>query len=223
MKNQTETSERPKRSYRGATPAERSKARRIQLVEAAVKVYGELGYRNATVKAVCAAAGLTDRYFYEAFENSEALLAASFENVTRGVFAEVVAAADSDCSVGVSRLRVMLRTYFTALRRETARARVFLVEMVGISDAIDKVFDAALDRIADLLVDTLDPERKGAVARNALLGRGIASGLVGIAVAWVRSGYAEAVEDTAESALELCCLAAPPPQRGQKTSRRQSS
>lgn len=37
------------------------------------------GYRNATVKAVCEAAGLTERYFYESFSNSEELLVASFQ------------------------------------------------------------------------------------------------------------------------------------------------
>ncbi len=32
------------------------------------------GYRHATAKAVCAAAGLTERYFYESFANGEELL-----------------------------------------------------------------------------------------------------------------------------------------------------
>src|SRR6202012_1494505 len=108
----------------------------------------------ATVKTVCAAAGLTDRYFYEAFDNSEALLAASFEAVTRQVLGEIGEAAGTAGGEGGDRARVMLHAYFTALRRETARARVFLVEMVGISEAIDRVFDATLERIGSLIVDT---------------------------------------------------------------------
>jgi AcrR family transcriptional regulator len=44
------------------------------------------GYRNTTVKAVCEAAGLTERYFYESFANSEALLVAAFDTVSRRVF-----------------------------------------------------------------------------------------------------------------------------------------
>jgi len=219
MSSDPEKTERPRRSYRGATPAERSETRRIRLIEAAVQVYGELGYRNATVKSVCAAAGLTDRYFYEAFENSEALLAASFEAVTQAVLAEVVATADADGNEGFRRLRVMLRSYFTALRREAARARVFLVEMVGISDTIDKVFDNALRRIGDLIVETLDAEREGPLATSPLLARGVASGLVGIAIAWVRSGYAAPLDDVVGAATKLCCLAAPDGDAGQ--SRRQ--
>lgn len=209
MSSTSQTAEKPRRSYRGVTSAERAAVRRAQFVEAGVQVYGELGYRNATVKAVCAAAGLTDRYFYEAFENSEALLAASFEAVTQGVLAEVVDTASAQEAVGMDRLRTMLQTYFLALRREEARARVFLVEMVGISETIDKVFDSALGRIGDLLIQTLDPDHKSPVAADPLLARGIASGIIGIATAWVRSSYAEPVEDAAESALKLCSLAQP--------------
>ena len=61
-------------------------ARRERLIEGAIRAYGELGYRNTTVKAVCEAAGLTERYFYESFANSEALLVAAFDTVSRRVF-----------------------------------------------------------------------------------------------------------------------------------------
>src|ERR1700741_2572051 len=72
-----------RRHYGGHSTEERRLARRERLIEAATRVYGELGYRNTTVKAVCEAAGLTERYFYESFANSEALLVAAFETVSR--------------------------------------------------------------------------------------------------------------------------------------------
>lgn len=197
-----------KRNYRGASSTERADRRRLQFIEAGIQVYGEQGYRNASVKAVCAAAGLTDRYFYEAFDNSEALLSACFEEVTREVLGEITTAADKVGGTGLARARAMLLAYFTALRRETARARVFLVEMVGISEAVDRVFDGTLDRIADRIIDTLDPERSGPMAQDPLFARGVASGLIGVAVAWVRSGYAQPVEVAAEAALKLCRFAA---------------
>ncbi len=46
----------PARRYRGAEAEERRAQRRVQLIAAAVQVYGERGYQNATVKAVCEAA-----------------------------------------------------------------------------------------------------------------------------------------------------------------------
>ena len=70
------------RHYGGHSTEERRLARRERLIEAAIRVYGKVGYRNATVKAVCEAAELTERYFYESFANSEALLIAAFDAVS---------------------------------------------------------------------------------------------------------------------------------------------
>lgn len=196
------------RTYRGATTAERAQARRARLIDAGIKVYGEVGYRQATVKAVCAAAGLTDRYFYEAFDNSEALLAACFETVTQDVFGILDRAAAAESGDDLSRGRAMLRALFEVLRRERHSARVFLVEMVGISDTIDRSFDAMLARVGDRMVETLDPNRAGLMAGDRLLARGVAAGLIGIATAWVRDDYAQPVEAATEAALVICALAA---------------
>ena len=56
-------------------------------MDAAIRTYGEKGFRNSSVKAVCAAAGLTERYFYEWFENSEDMLRQCFERVTGDLIA----------------------------------------------------------------------------------------------------------------------------------------
>jgi AcrR family transcriptional regulator len=64
-----------RRSYAGATDAQRRGARRERLLDAGLAIIGTQGYSAATLRAVCAAAGLTERYFYESFANREALLA----------------------------------------------------------------------------------------------------------------------------------------------------
>ncbi|WP_308600541.1 TetR family transcriptional regulator [Massilia sp. Dwa41.01b] len=83
-------------------------------------MYGARGYRQATVKAVCEAAGLTERYFYESFDNSEALLVTCFNTVTYGVFGEITAAARAAGRGRVARARAMLAAYFAALQRDPA-------------------------------------------------------------------------------------------------------
>jgi AcrR family transcriptional regulator len=117
---------------------ERRAQRRSQLIGAAIEVYGERGYRQATVKAVCEAAGLTERYFYESFANSEDLLIASYNAVTYSVFGEIRAAAESAGPTRIERARAMLHAYFAALQRDPRSARVFLVEIRGVSRAVDK-------------------------------------------------------------------------------------
>src|SRR5881628_3068614 len=81
------------RNYAGLSADERRLARRERLIEGAIRAYGEFGYRNTTVKAVCEAAGLTERYFYESFANSEELLIASYDAVTYAVLDEMLGAA----------------------------------------------------------------------------------------------------------------------------------
>jgi AcrR family transcriptional regulator len=179
---------------------ERRAQRRSQLIGAAIEVYGERGYRQATVKAVCEAAGLTERYFYESFANSEDLLIASYNAVTYSVFGEIRGAAQGAGPTRVERARAMLRAYFTALQRDPRSARVFLVEIRGVSRAVDKAFDASLRAIGEEVVRIAGPE---AGAADPLLQAGVVGGVIHIALRWIEDGYAPDIESVTESAMRL--------------------
>src|SRR6516225_11124270 len=69
------------RPYAGLAMEERVAARRARFIEAGIELFGTQGFRGATVRGVCAAAGLTDRYFYESFESLEALLVAAYRRL----------------------------------------------------------------------------------------------------------------------------------------------
>jgi AcrR family transcriptional regulator len=71
----------PTRAWRGVSAADRQTERRAALIEAGVEVIGTAGWANTTVRRVCRAAGLTERYFYEAFDDREALLVAVYEGL----------------------------------------------------------------------------------------------------------------------------------------------
>jgi AcrR family transcriptional regulator len=197
------------RPYRGVPQDERRAQRRSQLIAAAIAVYGERGYRQATVKAVCEAAGLTERYFYESFANSEDLLIASFNAVTYAVFGEIRAAAQQAGRGRAARARSMLRAYFAALQREPLSARVFLVEIRGVSRAVDKAFDAALRAIGEEVARTVAPP--GAVA-DPLLEAGVVGGVIHIALRWIEDGYSPDIERVTDSALRLGMVLARPAQ-----------
>src|ERR1700712_610595 len=74
----------PARAYGGVAMEERVAARRARFVEAGFELFGTQGFRGSTVRGICAAAGLTDRYFYESFATLEALLAEVYLSLTRG-------------------------------------------------------------------------------------------------------------------------------------------
>ena len=211
----------PARAYRGVSLDARRAQRRTRLIEAAIAVYGERGYRQATVKAVCEAAGLTERYFYESFENSEDLLVTSFNAVTYSVFGEITAAAQAAGRSRPAKARAMLQAYFGALQRDPPSARLFLVEIRGVSRAVDKAFDAALRVIGSEVARHVVPP--DALA-DELLQAGIVGGVMHIALRWIDQGYQPPLESVTETALRLgMVLAAPPGARKAAAAPRGSS
>lgn len=197
----------PARAYRGVSPDERRAQRRGKLIAAAIAVYGERGYRQATVKAVCEAAGLTERYFYESFENSEDLLITSFNAVTYAVFGEITAAAQAAGRSRKAKARAMLEAYFGALQRDPRSARLFLVEIRGVSRAVDKAFDAALRAIgAEVARHVAPPE----AASDELLQAGIVGGVMHIALRWIDQGYQPSLASVTDTALRLGMVLAAP-------------
>jgi AcrR family transcriptional regulator len=193
------------RPYRGVSQDDRRAQRRSQLVAAAIAVYGERGYRQATVKAVCEAAGLTERYFYESFANSDELLIASFNAVTFRVFDASMQAAAAAGRGRTQRARALLSAYFTALRRDPRSARVFLVEIRGVSREVDKAFDAALRQIGGEVSKIVAPPASRA---DDLLEAGVMGGVIHIALRWIEDGYQPSIEAVTDSALRLLTVLA---------------
>ena len=195
------------RPYRGIPQDERRAQRRSQLIAAGVAVYGERGYRQATVKAVCEAAGLTERYFYESFANSEELLIACFNAVTYAVLGEIMDSARQAGRARNARARAMLHAYFAALQREPRSARVFLVEIRGVSRAVDKAFDSALRAIGDEVGRAVVAP---GTPSDPLLQAGIVGGVIHIALHWIEDGYTPDIERVTDSALRLGMVLARP-------------
>ena len=197
------------RRYGGQTNGERQRERRERLIAAAILLYGRHGYRNTGVRAVCQEAALTERYFYESFVNSEALLAAAFDAVVDRLI-EQIRIVDADPALSdLERSRRKLGAYFEAIRAHPDAARVFLIEISGVSPTIDLAFERSLDRLSELVLDTHDPARIGPVAVEPLLRRGIAGGLLHIALAWLAGDFDRPLDQVVAAAIPLCLLARP--------------
>lgn len=203
----TETIEK-RRTYRGASTEERKAERRQKLIEAAIAVYGAVGYHHATVRAICAEAGLTERYFYESFDKGEALLAAAYLEVMAQLTGEVMTAiAALPAPIDMARLvRTALHTYYALLRENPNQARVFLVEILGVSPAMDKLYwdtirgvSLGILRFAPDVVEDL----RGQGIDIDLLADGLIGAVVQIALGWVRSDYAAPIEAVVETAMVI--------------------
>lgn len=85
------------RPYGGASAEERRSRRRAALLDATLDVVAAKGVKGLGVKAVCSAAGLNDRYFYQQFRDcDEALMALYDELILEGTGAITMAFATTE-------------------------------------------------------------------------------------------------------------------------------
>lgn len=68
------------RTYGGSSADQRRGERRAQLVASAFDLWAERGVAALSVRAVCAAAKLNDRYFYESFHDCHELVVAVWDD-----------------------------------------------------------------------------------------------------------------------------------------------
>jgi len=125
------------RPYRGVSADERRAIRRAQLIEAALDLVGDGGLAGMTMTAVCARAGLTERYFYESFHDREDLLGAihdeSVQEMDQAMFAALLA-APADL---LERCRAAAGAMIGVLTEDPRKARLH-AEAVGSAALADR-------------------------------------------------------------------------------------
>jgi AcrR family transcriptional regulator len=141
------------RRYGGKSAEERRKARRTALLDAAYELYGTLGYRNVSIKAICSQAHLTGRHFYQEFDNSEALLRVVYDRTVRRAFNVVVADVAAAGSEVRPRAAAAVSAFVHAMLDDPRAARIACIEVVGVSDALEIHRRQVLRIFADLLAD----------------------------------------------------------------------
>lgn len=147
------TTEPGGRKYRGKTAEERREARRTALLDAAYELYGTLGYRNVSIKAICAHAHLTGRHLYQEFDSSEALLRAIYDRTIGQAFQRVVAAVAIAGEEVRPRAEGAIDAFVHAMLDDPRAARIACIEVVGVSDALEVHRRRVLRLFADLLAD----------------------------------------------------------------------
>lgn len=193
------------RPYRGEDPEIRVSRRRQALVDAGLELFGSRGYRATSVKDLCRHVSLTERYFYESFDNREALLAAVFDHLVSDLDARLREALGHVHGNPPARVRRMLETFFDFTRDEH-RARVLLIEILGVSPAIDRRYQKAVRDLAALMEHpSLGLLRGGHRTRKGLhvASIGLVGAITQIATQWVLEDYLTPKTTVNASALRL--------------------
>lgn len=175
------------RRYGGIALEDRRAERRERLVRAAIAVAGRAGREGASVAAICAEAGLTARYFYESFPNSEALFVEAYRKVQEELFKDMLPSIGPDDAVCGA-----LIGFFSALAAHAGLARVFLLDLEERDRAMRDAGREAGARLGLLIA----PDVSHPLARVGATGA-----IVQIAKRWIESGFAEPVERIVALAL----------------------
>jgi AcrR family transcriptional regulator len=94
------------------------------------------------------APGCPKRYFYESFPDSEALLLTCYERCADEVHEAMMTAFVQTAGTVDAQLRAVLVGYFSAIDADQRRARIMLLEVLGVSTAVDAAYAAQAERFA---------------------------------------------------------------------------
>lgn len=187
------------RDYAGQSAQDRTAARRARLIEAGIRVFGQQGFRSATVRGLCSAAGLTDRYFYESFDNLEALLLAVHATLMAGLRERLLAdpllrQARAGAPVPADAASTAGYEIWFELVSDPGVARIVLNEVLGVSPAVDAQYEAGMHEFAAITTAPMVaqlPTKQLDDTLRLLIGRALVGAALHVARLWLHSGYAQ--------------------------------
>jgi AcrR family transcriptional regulator len=198
------------RPYRGISADDRRADRRARLIEAGLELLGERGWAGATVRGVCAEAGLTERYFYESFAEREALLIAVFDRVAAEAATGVLAAVEAAPHDARAKARAAIEAFVEMLTDDPRRARAILVESAG-SAIVEARRREAIRSFAALVADQAarfyGPGALGP-ADAELTSLALVGGLAELLVSWLEGAITVPRERLVDHCTELFVAAA---------------
>ncbi|MGW4327071.1 TetR/AcrR family transcriptional regulator [Nocardia sp. NPDC004573] len=116
------------RRWRGQSPADRVAARREQLIEACTELMSSVGAAETSMRGVCRQAGLTERYFYESFQNLDTLLTTVLDTVVLGARDRLLDELPNAPIERDAMFRHMVAVFSDYLLEDRRRGRIMFIE-----------------------------------------------------------------------------------------------
>jgi AcrR family transcriptional regulator len=180
-------------------------ARRGQILDVAIDVFGRAGYYGASMNDIAEAAGVTKPVLYQHFDSKSDLYRALLDAVGARMLA-AIAKATADAADGKEQTERGFLAYF---RWVSSRHDEFMLLFGGsarhdgeFSSQIRRITDEAAETIAPLIAVEIDPEHRRTLA-HALVGlaEGASRRLVGLGEAFDADAIAREVSALAWAGL----------------------
>jgi len=178
-------------------------------MDTAFDLLGTEGWSGTSVRAVCQGAKLNPRYFYESFDDLDALVVAVYDRVVEELAALVLGALGSAAPDPASQLRAVLEGTVGFIDDDRRRARILYVEALGNEALNRRRIDTGHAVVS--FVQAYANDRDGAPPEGEHIGALAASILVGglseLIVAWlegrVESTRTQLIDDATALFLAL--------------------
>jgi AcrR family transcriptional regulator len=154
---------------------------------------------------VSAAASLNSRYFYESFGSREDLLYHVYKRIVRET-ASAVRKATATAETLEGQARAGLRTAWTILTEDRRKARVLALEVVGVSERLERLRRENRHAFADLLVQNSLSIAGGAIRLRldpVLTARSLMGAVVEVLVDWINGDVDASVEEIVDHFTQL--------------------
>jgi TetR/AcrR family transcriptional regulator, fatty acid metabolism regulator protein len=140
---------------RGLTQAERSRARRERILDAAFHTFTRRGYRDTAVDEIAAAADTSKGGVYFHFPTKEAIFR-ELVRTTADRLAAKVEEAVAEQTEPIARADAALRTVLVTFAGHRTMARLLFVDAIGAGRVFNEETNALHDRFAGMIAGYLD-------------------------------------------------------------------
>lgn len=192
------------KTYGGQGAGERQAGRKERLRSSALKLIGAAGTTAVTINSVCGAAGLNKRYFYESYQNRDALLVDLLSSFFDDFYARTVREAQASSADVESRVREAVISLLGILEADPGIARLY-AEADSEPGLID-VRTSAFEQFTGLFAAVADLEATDPQARFALFA--LVSGVTEALTHWLREDPPSMDREQVVTTSVRLCLAA---------------
>lgn len=140
----------PRSRWAGVSADDRRAERRALLLDAALDLLGTEGWSGTTVRAVCQTAQLNNRYFYESFDDLDALVVALYDRLVEELRVAVGKAVANAGTTPAELVRATVESTVRFVDEDRRRGRVLYGEALG-NEALNRRRLESGFAVADLI------------------------------------------------------------------------
>jgi AcrR family transcriptional regulator len=192
------------RQYGGVDADVRLNDRREKFISAGLEAFGTTGYVKSTIKEICRFAGLTERYFYESFQNKEDLLVAVYRRLIDETVKETSKIFSRPGISSIDAAKETLKMFFGYFQKDPRRARIQLFELLGVSSDMDREYHIAMQTLISTIenfsVTIFDIDRDW--LKSSVLSTSIAGAIMNVAKEWAFEGFKMPVDDIVSQIMD---------------------